>query len=374
MTVDPLLGSMTPTSSQLSLKDLELLHHYTTVACPSLSNILSKQQTWQIAVPREALSYDFLMHALLALAAVHLMHVNPERRPIYVQEALKHQSLALKSSLPSLHNVTPSNCHALFALSSIVAVLNFVFPYPRADTLASSPLDDVIEFFFLIRGVKTVQKSASAWISKGPLAQLMRYDWDPALNSLPEDVKLAFDRLGETNDAATTDLQDHQMYNMAIEDLRISFQSHKLISNEPALVFIWPVVVESTFLTRLKQREPIPLAILAHYSVLLHTVKGRWWSAGRGSQLMEIIYHILPPEWRSVLDWPREAISKSWQSTAGVGDADMSWRDPFASKLHDTQASSEMGELEDWYDGIWIQKTRGAKGIEVLWKREPPRE
>ena len=304
-----------PIKSQLSLLDLELMHHYSTVTCFEISRIPAKQTTWQIAVPREALAYPFLMHALLAVSAAHLLHIRSSRQHIYEEAATKHRNLALTSSIPFLNNITPINCHALFALSNIVSVLSLVFPHPSAPPLSglpSDPLDTTLEFFTVIRGVKTVLSSAEEWIAQGPLATFTQHNWEPSLAPLANDVKAAFECLERRVQEAADEPVLCEAYTGAIQRLKVAFQTDELIRDEPGLAFIWPVVVPERYMIGLRHRTPMALAILGHYAVLLHSSNSPWWLEGRGRLLLEAVCQVLPSEWLSAVDWPRETIEKTF--------------------------------------------------------------
>ena len=325
--VEASLRLQIPIRSELGLLDLELIHHYSTVTCFELSKIPSKHPTWQIAVPREALTYHFLMHALLAISAVHLMHMCPSKQHIYEEAATRHRNLALTSSVPFLNTITPINCHALFALSSIVSVLSLIFPHPSPPTglgLPSDPLDTTLEFFMVIRGVKTVLSSAQEWIAQGPLATLTQYNWQPSLVPLADDVKAAFERLESRMEGAAEEPALCEAYARAIQRLKVAFQTDKVIRDEPGLAFTWPVLVPERYVMELGNRKPMALAVLGHYAVLLHSNNGTWWLEGRGRLLLDTVLQLLPSEWLSAVDWPRETMEKSWDFPSLPTPSDLS--------------------------------------------------
>lgn len=326
---------LAPIDSQLGLLDLALLHHYTTVACFFLSNIPWKQRIWQSVVPREASKYDFLMHAVLALSAVHLMYTCPPRAHLYEKAARNHRNLALTLSVPLFNDVTPTNCHALFVLTNIVAILAFIFPHTPEHAATPSPLDHIVDFFMLIRGVKTVLKTAFEWVDKGPFAELSCYHWNPETLPLPDDVQIAFDRLIQQNENRTNNLEDWQTYDQTIQDLRTCFQTYRNISDEPSLVFVWVKLVQEPYVAALKRLEPMALAILAHWAVLLHSVKFEWGSGDRGSLLIEDIVRLISPEWLPAVQWPRDVMSADWTSVHHMEEADRIWWDLFESNPHE---------------------------------------
>ena len=321
------LGLQIPMTSQLSLLDLELMHHYSTVTCFAISSIPAKHPTWQIAIPREALIYHFLMHALLAVSAAHLMRIRPSKRHIYEEAATRHRNLALTSSIPFLNNINPINCHALFALSNIVSVLSLIFPHPSPPSgsgLPSDPLDTTLEFFTVIRGVKTVLSSAQEWIAQGPFATFTEHNWDPSLAPLASDVIAAFERLDKRVEETVEEPALCEVYAGAIQRLKVAFQTDEVIRDEPGLVFIWPVVVPERYVAELSNRTPMALAILGHYAVLLHSNNGPWWLEGRGRLLLEAVCQVLPSEWLSAVDWPRKTVEKNYDVASLPTSSDLS--------------------------------------------------
>ena len=311
------VSSSLKTVSILSQLDLELLHNYTTTTCFSLSNDPSKQQIWQVAVPREAASHDFLLHALLAISAMNLCYVNPTKRHLYERAAVNHRNLALIKSIPALNEVTADNCHALFAMSSIISVLCFVLPYGAQWITLSDPVNDIVSVSQLICGVKTVLHSAREWIALGSLGGLLNYIWDSTTLALPEEARIAFENLFDMNKRETRDGSIRDLYNATIQDLKHAFEIHTVVMGEPGLVFTWLLVVHASYVAQLEKKEPMALVILAHYAVLLHTSNRQWWLEGRGARLVHVICQLLPPEWLSAIDWPIEAVRTSYEWKIG---------------------------------------------------------
>ena len=88
---------------------LELFHHFATVTGPAISVGEMSQEMWSTTVPRIAISHEFLMYALLAVAATHIAHLNPVVRSFYWEQAtalegqalrLAHDEMVRASSLP----------------------------------------------------------------------------------------------------------------------------------------------------------------------------------------------------------------------------------------------------------------------------------
>ena len=344
------------------LLDRELLHHYTTITCFSLSKIPSKQQIWQSAVPREAMAHEFLLHALLAISAVNLWYTKPAKRHLYEKAAVSHRYLALKTSIPALSEVTPQNCHALYAMSSIISVLSFVLPRSGHFVMPSEPVNDILSVFKLIRGVKTVLESAQEWIAKGSLGVLIGYNWNTVIPPLPDNVTAAFERLFDKNERETRDQSIREIYKSTIQSLKQAFEIYTVVRGEPGLVFTWLAVVQESYMELLERKAPMALTILAHYAVLLHTSNGQWWLQGRGAGLVEVVCEFLPYEWLPAARWPREAVARDWEWIAEIDPA-AAERDYSKSPSVESVDSSKPGcsfkaLRENWYQGFRKLGTR----------------
>ena len=248
---------------------------------------------------------------------MNLWYVNPTKRHLYERAAVSHRNLALVTSIPALTEVTEDNCHALFAMSSIISVLCFVLPCSAQSATLSDPVNDIVSVSVLIRGVKTVLHSAREWIALGNLGGLVDYNWDPTTLVLHEEARLAFEKLSDMNKRETRDGNIRDLYSTTIQDLKHAFEIQTVVMGEPGLVFTWLLVVQAPYVAQLEKKEPMALVILAHYAVLLHTSKGQWWLDGRGAHLVQSIHQLLPPEWLPAIDWPSTAVRTSGEWKIG---------------------------------------------------------
>lgn len=95
------------------------MYHYTR----ALSQIGAREQVvhlWCDYIPQQALKHAFLMHGLLAFAALHLALIKPESSVKYLQLCDRHQAIALqkfRSVLSSPEAFDSELADALFALS-----------------------------------------------------------------------------------------------------------------------------------------------------------------------------------------------------------------------------------------------------------------
>ncbi|EEH04241.1 C6 zinc finger domain-containing protein [Histoplasma capsulatum G186AR] len=297
-------------TSNLHLDDLKLMHHYTTVTCTTLSNTPEHIDIWRTVIPKEALAHPFLMHGLLSLSALHLIESSsnddPNRRK-YVELATMHQHLALAAFRPVLNDITPSNCNAVFAFSSLIAALAFAFSRFVGRPGGGEPVAELLQDFLLFRGVESVLSTFWEIIQKGELGPMIRR---PAINAsqpISKDVINALDYLHDCNGDHVTQLsaEEKDANNHAIRELRISFERP---ASSWENVFRWPILLPEAYLAHLKARKPMALVILAHYCVVLSRLDSCWWSQGWATHLFEAIYRSLGTSWRPLLRWPMQMV------------------------------------------------------------------
>ena len=295
-----------PGIPSLNIHDLEIFNHYAAFTSKSLSDRDSVQLTWRVAVPQEAILHKFLMHALLGFASAHLAQLCPAQRSVYGRGAVIHRNMALRYCIPSLRNITPDNCHALFAFSSLIAVSTLAFPDASSES-HTSPIDNILTFLVLIRGVNTVLQGGLDWIKSGslnPLLQDGRVNWREQFALLPVAFVGPFERLRTLNENATPDAKVRKVYAEAIQDLENSYGAYQLIASDRSLVFIWCAIVPNDYVALVRERQPMALVLLAHFAVLLHNVGAQWWAGDRGRHLAEAIHNELNDEWKLAVKWP----------------------------------------------------------------------
>ena len=222
--------------------------------------------------------------------------------------------MALRSCIPSLRNTTPKNCHALFAFSSVVAVSTFACPDASTDS-HTNPIDNILTFLVLIRGVNTVVQGGLDWIKSGSLKSLLqdgRVNWREQVALLPVAFIEPFGRLRSLNESTTPEINVRKIYAEAIQDLENSYGAYQLIASDRSLVFIWCAIIPEAYIVLVRERQPMALAILAHFAVLLHNVGAQWWAGDRGRQLTEAIHNELHNEWRFAIEWPMAVVQRPW--------------------------------------------------------------
>lgn len=293
--------------SGLPLSELELLHQWHVATARSLVDEGHLEDVVRIEVPREALNYPFLMHSVLAVSALHLSYTcSAERCQSYKETAIRHNNLSLTLCTPLLSNVTPENCHALFAFSCLTAV--FAFGVQGRDGLSSAQgLIDVVEVFKMVRGVASVVQQSRAWIEQGGMRQLLR------IGKLGKRAAgTIYDReLCSHLGTFIEEQLEHQepCFQHNVDSKAVILHSAKellqvlnmyITIEDPNAILAWPVLLDAQFLDLLLQVEPTALITLAYYGTALHLLFDNWWLDGWGQFIMNLasMRHGSVGDWR----------------------------------------------------------------------------
>jgi len=294
------------------------MHHYQAMVCSTLSGQPPVQQTWQSVVPKEATSHSGLMHALLALAALHRSHFDSCRSGHYRNAAIRHQNLSLPYLRSLLNNASAENCNALFPLSAIIVVFVFALPQSQIACAEFDPFKEMITIIELVKGMSAVAEMTRDWILRGPLRPLLRPEvWGVSL-VIPEDIGDALNCLLLRNNTLIQSDSKRATYNTAIGMLRKTFEILALNPADHGVGLFWPAVIERHYIDLLKAEEPMALVLLAHFGVALHASRKNWWSGNWGCQLVKVVYEMLEDHWRPWIQWPIIRVGLSSISTLTV--------------------------------------------------------
>ncbi|KAK2029027.1 fungal Zn binuclear cluster domain-containing protein [Colletotrichum zoysiae] len=281
------------------ISDLELMHHYTSVSYQTFSNSSVGQKTLQYDVPREALSYSFLLHQILAFSAYHLAYLQPECRHVYLMQAAQHQNDAINGMRGTLlGTITPTNCNALFA-SSIFLTLSAFATYPSYEkhNPSFSPIDSILDIFTLTDGMSVILRTSDEDLRKGPLREIfIRGAGDATPTTVEATLQPLFDRLpGLSTQLTEIGALEHEGKYIIVNAIIALSKCIAKVSTVNAMsapvefraVFLWPIMMSTDYLDSLRQRQPAALVVLAHYCVIVHLADAfsGWDALGRADNV-----------------------------------------------------------------------------------------
>ena len=306
----------TKRTTDLDIKDLQLLHHYTTVLAYDLANQKTGDAValWQIYAVKLGFKHDFLLRGLLAVSALHQSYLYPLLKPEFDLQASTHQSLAIQSFQETLPHVNETNCHALFAFSCVIIVLSFA---SSAREQASDFQTDVLHWLYLLRGCNEVLKLYRETLRASflkPLLDELHYAENHSAHNI-EDV----DKIMELFPLCSAenlggDKERSQACHLAIHALLSTFVQASLLRQrgEGTVLasFVWSVNLPPSFLDMLQSQQPEALVILAHYCVLIYwgEIQDTWFLTGWARYMIDTIKELTPADYHKHFSWPDSII------------------------------------------------------------------
>lgn len=306
--------------NMFTMKDLALMHHWSLSASTSLSTAPWIQHIWQNVVPGIAFQYAYLMHGLLAIAALHVGSLLPTVRDgntVFV-DAAAHHNKSIRGFTEAMENINENNCNPIF----LTSILNMFYVFA---TTGKDDSDDKLpnrlgvldaEWIDMVRGCGAVLLPTYEEVSKGPLGGLLEIgDWstlDPDENPSQDDSKLT--ELTDIWDSAQD--KNHDTYVEALHCLRLTLKwmdDHSLSESKIywAGPFIWLHIIPQDYLQLVRQRQPPALVLFAYFGVLVHRLDSFWWAQGWGRRIVTAIDGCLGSYWRPRIEWPLQKVRRS---------------------------------------------------------------
>ncbi|KAF7585932.1 hypothetical protein BBP40_009852 [Aspergillus hancockii] len=299
--------------SSFSLRDLELMHKFSTETYRSMCGDQSDMDDWKIFIPQQSYSHPFLLHGILALAALHIAATSdPARALSYLNTALRYNNMAFPPFRHALDFLTPLNCDAVFAHSAIITVIGIALPRLSAQHRGEcfSMIENMITVFELLQGSTKISRISRPWLKAGMFS---KYDfWQMGNGELDPEMALAIEKLSRLNNYITkADGEQLSANREAIQLLRSCFAKFTRLPH-PVAILAWLVYVKKEFIEGLRMRQPFPLLILMYWGVLLNELGNRfWWARGCGKDLVnELLIELESGDsvWEQALQWPRVTV------------------------------------------------------------------
>lgn len=305
----------------LNTLQLQLLHHYSTSTCYTVSHDPLFIHEWRVNIPKICMKASFSTRALLAIAALHLAHLDPSRREFYQHTAGVLHDTGLRTAKTIMQNISEENICQLFIFSSVTCWIACARPRV-AGTLLVIDSGGVTKWAQLFRGAQSIFFAHSELLLTGPLAAFLTigtrignyfshgpFSWPEPLQILKTFI---LESLGSESPLLPT-------YEGAIAQLVSAYRCISLpISSEvslrqcePAAVMNWLLQVSEEYMSLLSQHAPEALGIFAYFCVLVKQAEWAWWAQGLSAHMMTSVHMHLPPECRGWIEWPAEVMGWS---------------------------------------------------------------
>lgn len=288
---------------------LELLHHFSTVAFAEMADRDDIRRMWQIQVPKMALKQKYLMHSLFSVTALHMGHSYPENQSLYIDRAIRYHNIALQEFSVELQGITPENSASIFTCATLTVVFALSLALLRPHKEPTSLIEELSGIFLLLRGVPLVIGEMWHVLRESEIAPLFAgRELDDSI-VLPDDVINAIRLLEDRNQLVSRLDSERDTYSLAIQGLKECFKRISSKDRDKGMVLSWPISVSQEYIAFLRSRQPMALVILAHYGVILDEIRDAWWAMGWGSRLIQELNQVVEGEWKSLLVWPMDKIA-----------------------------------------------------------------
>ena len=188
-----LLGTLPCSSQNLSpfnqedgTLDLELMHHYCTVTCNTLTLREDARHVWRVIIPIEGYSNKYVMHGLLAIGALHRAFLcrNPPQKERYVKASAYHLTTGLKEFREIIAApIDPCNWQPVFCFSSMISLHLMGSPIRLGVNRWPAPIINLAEVLASVKGFQAILEPFLGSLGRTQLAPLSNSVW--LENSVP---------------------------------------------------------------------------------------------------------------------------------------------------------------------------------------------
>ncbi|KAF7871671.1 hypothetical protein EAF04_003778 [Stromatinia cepivora] len=319
-----------PSNYSFSVLDMELLHYYTMYGVSDFADFASGQELFRTTVVELAFQFPFLMHEILAFAALQLSHARPPKAAYYHGASTTHLTVALQLFQSAISDLTTENCQACFAFTIIL----FAFAWTSQDSnlpnhIFFGPYGAENESIFphsqwvrLYRGYLMILESTWENLYHGPFKILLEpwmglhRDYIPPLDPTDDLHLSSLSSAWSSTSPCDLPLEERQGLDRALDMLKRVFGLLRA-PNAPSpvsVVMSWfssiPDEVEAMMGRKVKEA----LLLIAYYCVCIHRVSHISWMNGKGKNLLKTTLDVLGPGWEKWTAWPIEVVlGREWR-------------------------------------------------------------
>lgn len=290
----------------LDILGLELIHHYTNSTCYTFCRDQARTDIYRSKLPMLAFQdgNSFLLHAILAISALHLYSLNPASGK-YALTANTHCSQALagvkavwsedSSSTADPNTVfltymvltiyghatsTPPLCHETSKVW--LGVLRTAISFGRKWSL-DSDISDAFEWTFLPQGIDEPINPAVAFPS--------------SLTALPLPLPGSPDIWEVQNPAVSA------VYQECVSLLRLAWKASYHPHYQSYALMSWFGRVPMAYFSFLFEKRPRALLLMTHFCMISKRVDQAWWSKKDWDKIILNLTNEIGVKWDAFMDW-----------------------------------------------------------------------
>lgn len=303
-------------TSVVDLTYIELLQQWLTETHRTYAFTDEHAAIFRLTSLNHALAFPFLMHGILANAALHLSVKHPSKATTYLNVARELSNKALSEFSTLLPDLNQESIVAAFLFSTVIGGHHMCECFLEATGTFDSFLDRFVACLKIFRGVIIVIRGWWSYLQSSELKPILtivdrlqaEQDIDQETPEL-DDLRQLIRSLEGINSATAT-----ATYLESTRQLQRYLNVQKTLdgpefNSSSAWAFAWPTNASQELINMLEMRRPEALIILAYYTPLLHSRRSSWAIGTAGSTMFGLIESALGSMWTDRLQWPREFVS-----------------------------------------------------------------
>ncbi|KIM97691.1 hypothetical protein OIDMADRAFT_31625 [Oidiodendron maius Zn] len=319
------------TFTALELDNLRLMRHYFTHAWHSMVSDTegdikdSHHNLWHEIIPGLAVTYPFLLHAILSVSAVHFALTTPadstsdSTRASMANLAQHHLTLSLPLMRHELSTPIDSiSIQPLFACAAFIAMYAFGHSQIPNTPLSADPLEQFSQAVTMLNGMAAIVHAGPSLLEDTPFKVAMlptpsnpAAPLSPAVETYLTALQTVCVRMTWQEGS-----KEGEGYNFMIGILRYSFLLHREASGRQMTAVPFAVLLPEPVLSGVRNQQPFALCLVAGYAVVLHWLRRHLWIQGWGRRVMNAIWtKLMGTEWEGIITWPLQVVSSD--STEG---------------------------------------------------------
>ncbi|KAI0883200.1 uncharacterized protein GGS22DRAFT_168104 [Annulohypoxylon maeteangense] len=291
--------------TSFSFTDFGLYHHFAISTAFAQADDSASASVWRDVVGDLATQYPYLLHEILATAALHQRLALPDQAAYLERVAAEHQAKAIPLFRQALASISAETALPLFACACLFIPYHFAAAKDASSLLFNEEAGTLAEWLILIQGCAAITMEQNATLMHSSLRALLGELYTPKVEDLgngPTDERLVdlYSKLPITPEQRET-------YSDTLVRLRVCFYlsdkaDSPLDKKNAALRF--PSIINNNFRTELAAKHPAALIIMAYWCVLLNRVEDRWWLKDRVKPLLIKIKELIPMQYTTIIEWP----------------------------------------------------------------------
>ncbi|KAH9210971.1 hypothetical protein DL95DRAFT_525985 [Leptodontidium sp. 2 PMI_412] len=306
-----------PSPPNINLEHLELMHHYAVSTSQTFHNFGDGR--WDVLIPAQAQSYEFLMHALLGVSALHISHLKgrdgkDSSTMQYLLRAHTHHTKALTLFRSTITDITPTNGTATAFFSHLLLIFSCGTLQPpkpgQGEDHAQDPIYSVVTIIRYFRSYWKLFADADNWAAAAGTSPYGSSP--PSTNTRFPSTINALNDLLQFNAMYPHSDTHKAIYHDTIIQLRLSLNCGSALPRN-----LWPLSISDEYISLLERKEPMALVIVA-YGTNLTVEQMRWFVDEWVAHITRGIAGLVGEEWRECMRWP--LLQCGWRDDGGGRD------------------------------------------------------